>query len=88
MDHFKLKNLTTVASEILSNKLVKDGIVGQPLLIQTGKDVDFVQTYGIGMNSMMCRPIHPGAVSYTHLDVYKRQIQENILCRCRGGRRL
>lgn len=61
MDHFKLKNLTTVASEILSNKLVKDGIVGQPLLIQTGKDVDFVQTYGIGMNSMMCRPIHPGA---------------------------
>lgn len=61
MDHFKLKNLTTVVSKILGNKLIKDGIVGQPLVIRTGKTVDFIQAYGIGMNNMICRPIHPGA---------------------------
>lgn len=61
MDPFQTENLTTVVSKILGNKLIKDGIVGQPLVIRTGKTVDFIQAYGIGMNNMICRPIHPGA---------------------------
>ena len=65
MDHFNLKNLATVASKILGDKFIKDGIVGQPLIIRTGRSVDFVQTYGIGMNNMVCRPIHPGASAKT-----------------------
>lgn len=42
-----------IVSKILGNKLIKDGIVGQPLVIRTGKTVDFIQAYGIGMNNMI-----------------------------------